>query len=178
MINEVTPQEVRPNIQPETEMPVKVTWSDVKFTVKTTAAKKAKSGPCAASKASTEQQILKGCSGSALPGQVTYIMGSSGAGKTSLLNIISDRFSTKRGNKMEGSVWLNDKTKLDQQVFGQVGAYVMQDDILFAYFTVEEAFNFAARLKLNIPRAEQDIRVQTLMQELGLWDVRKTLVGN
>jgi len=37
--------------------------------------------------------ILKGVSGSAMPGQATYIMGSSGAGKTSLLNLISDRTS-------------------------------------------------------------------------------------
>ena len=30
----------------------------------------------------------------------------------------------------------------------------MQDDVLFQYFTVEEAFNFAAKLKLNVPIAE------------------------
>ena len=54
----------------------------------------------------------------------------------------------------------------------------MQDDILFGYFTVEEAFNFAARLKLNIPIVQQNRRVKKLMQELGLWDIRTTLVGN
>jgi ABC-type multidrug transport system ATPase subunit len=36
---------------------------------------------------------VKGVSGYALPGQTLYIMGSSGAGKTSLLNIISDRIA-------------------------------------------------------------------------------------
>ena len=44
---------------------------------------------------------------------------------------------------------LNDKIKLTQDKFGDLGAYVMQDDILFAHFTVEEAFTFAARLKLK-----------------------------
>ena len=38
-----------------------------------------------------KQKIVKGASGYALPGQTLYIMGSSGAGKTSLLNLISDR---------------------------------------------------------------------------------------
>ena len=80
-------------------------------------------------------------------------MGASGAGKTSLLNIISDRVSLQRGNKVDGKVMINDSKPLTQEVFGGFGAYVMQDDILFAYFTVEEAFNFAAKLKLNLPIA-------------------------
>lgn len=54
----------------------------------------------------------------------------------------------------------------------------MQDDILFSYFTVEEAFNFAARLKLNVAPALQKRRVRHLMTELGLWDIRTTQVGD
>ena len=38
-----------------------------------------------------EVKILKNCTGFANPGQTLYIMGSSGAGKTSLLNALSDR---------------------------------------------------------------------------------------
>lgn len=76
-------------------------------------------------------------------------MGASGAGKTSLLNIISDRISLGRGNEIGGKVMINDRTQLTQENFGGFGAYVMQDDILYRYFTVEEAFEFAARLKLR-----------------------------
>jgi len=39
-------------------------------------------------------------------------MGSSGAGKTSLLNILSDRASSTRGNKLSGKVLVNDATPL------------------------------------------------------------------
>lgn len=47
--------------------------------------------------ASGTKQIIKEASGCALPGETLFIMGSSGAGKTSLLNILSDRVSTSNG---------------------------------------------------------------------------------
>lgn len=48
-----------------------------------------------------------------MPGQTLFIMGSSGAGKTSLLNILSDRASQKRGTKLSGKVMVNDTTPLN-----------------------------------------------------------------
>ena len=39
-------------------------------------------------------------------------------------------------------------------LFARIGAYVMQDDVLFEYFTPKEAITFAARLKLSISKKE------------------------
>lgn len=75
-------------------------------------------------------------------------MGSSGAGKTSLLNMLSDRISTKNGQTLKGEVKVNDTLVVNQKVFGKFGAYVMQDDILYENFSAKEALTFAARLKL------------------------------
>lgn len=130
---------------------IKVTWEDVRFTARIKADIAKDKATCCKSKENVDLEILKGCSGSALPGQCTYIMGASGAGKTSLLNVLSDRISRNRGNKITGKVLMNDQKELTQDLFGDVGAYVMQDDILFSYFTVEECLQFAARLKLNTP---------------------------
>lgn len=91
-----------------------------------------------------------------LPGQTHYIMGASGAGKTSLLNVLSDRIGLKPGDSLAGEIKFNDRYKLDQQMFGKFANYVMQDDIIFRYFTVREALTFAARLKLKVPEPEQD----------------------
>ena len=77
------------------------------------------------------QPIINGVSGYAMPGQTLYIMGSSGAGKTSLLNILSDRISSKGGSRIGGKIMLNDALPLTQKIFGKIGGYVMQDDILF-----------------------------------------------
>lgn len=76
-------------------------------------------------KSTASQKIIKGATGYALPGQTLYMMGSSGAGKTSLLNIVSDRINQSNGSKLTGKVTLNDSTNLDSKTFGAVGSYVM-----------------------------------------------------
>ena len=45
-------------------------------------------------------------------------------------------------------------------MFGSVGGYVMQDDILFTHFSPREALRFAARLKLKTSQKDQDERVE------------------
>jgi len=52
--------------------------------------------------------IVKDCSGFAAPGIATYIMGSSGAGKTSLLNILSDRVVLINKAILSGDILFND----------------------------------------------------------------------
>jgi ABC-type multidrug transport system ATPase subunit len=114
---------------------------------------------------------LKNCSGVLFPGQTHFIMGASGAGKTSLLNVLSDRIGLKQGDSLSGDIKLNDRYTLNQNTFGRFANYVMQDDIIFRYFTVREALTFAARLKLKISEGEQDKRIQKLIDDLGLSQV-------
>ena len=57
-------------------------------------------------------EVLKGITGYALPGQTLYIMGASGAGKTSLMNVLSMRCNLKKC-KLEGKVYLNDTAEMD-----------------------------------------------------------------
>lgn len=125
----------------------------------------------------TRQKILKGVNGYAMPGQTLYIMGSSGAGKTSLLNMISDRISLRNGATSSGTVMINDKTKLTNSVFGNLAAYVMQDDILYQHFTPREALIFAAKLKLGGSDKIQNERVNHLLEELGLSQIADTVIG-
>lgn len=79
-------------------------------------------------------------------------MGSSGAGKTSLLNILCDRVRRGLGKDITGKVLINETVEMTQEVFGDMGGYVMQDDILYSHFTPREALRFAARLKLKDPK--------------------------
>lgn len=118
------------------------------------------------------QMIVKDCSGYAAPGVATYIMGSSGAGKTSLLNILADRVALINKAKLSGQVVFNDEIPINQDTYARYAAYVMQDDILFSHFTCLEALTFSARLRLTTPHSEQDEFVIRIIQELGLYHVK------
>jgi ABC-type multidrug transport system ATPase subunit len=52
---------------------------------------------------------------------------------------------------------------LTAKTFSAHGAYVTQDNLLFEWFTVEEAIMFAASLKLNLGRDERAERVDEII---------------
>jgi len=104
-------------------------------------------------------KVVKNAYGYAMPGQSLYIMGASGAGKTSLLNILGDRCPLRNNAYLGGTMLFNDKVPCNQKTFARYAAYVMQDDVLYQYFSVREALTFAARLKLKIPEEQQDERI-------------------
>ena len=54
----------------------------------------------------------------------------------------------------------------------------MQDDVLFATFTVREALTFAARLKLKVPEREQDMLVEQIILELGMSHIATSEIGD
>ena len=78
--------------------------------------------------------ILDELDGFSLSGQVTAIMGSSGAGKTSLLNALSCRIESSWKSTVSGVIYANG-IKLTNNLFGKIAAYVMQQDILMETLT-------------------------------------------
>lgn len=54
----------------------------------------------------------------------------------------------------------------------------MQDDVLFATFTVREALTFAARLKLKCSIEEQDDQVSKIIEDLGMSHIQNSQIGD
>ena len=77
------------------------------------------------------------------------VMGASGSGKTSLLNVLGQRLGLSPGSTMIGEVRCNDR-KLGSGDFGKFGAFVQQDDVLLETFTPVESFRFAAKLRTTM----------------------------
>ncbi|ETO60345.1 hypothetical protein F444_21428 [Phytophthora nicotianae P1976] len=87
--------------------------------------------------------LLKGISGYALPGTITALMGSSGAGKTTLMDVIAGR---KTGGKVQGQILLNGHPATDLAIRRSTG-YCEQMDIHSESSTFREALTFSAFLR-------------------------------
>ena len=107
-------------------------------------------------------------------GSLTAIIGSTGSGKTSMLNALSDRL---KGGRLEtsGTVLYNDNGKLSSVR----SAYVMQQDVLLPTLTVRETLIYAAELRLPPPTTAVERRqiVEDVILELGLKECANTRIG-
>jgi ABC-type multidrug transport system ATPase subunit len=89
-------------------------------------------------------EILKGVSGSFRPGVLTALMGISGAGKTTLMDVLAGR---KTNGYIKGSINISGYPK-KQETFARVSGYCEQDDIHSPHVTVHESLLFSAWLRL------------------------------
>lgn len=69
------------------------------------------------------KQVLHSAAGYVKPGETVAILGPSGGGKTSLLNVLSGRISLSYGSKYEGNVLANGRPLLRDD-FGKFAAFV------------------------------------------------------
>lgn len=107
-------------------------------------------------------------------------MGPSGAGKTSLLNILAGRATTRGAIEIHSDVRLNnyavDPTSIETR---KMIAFVAQDDSLQPTSTPREAIYFSAKLRLPKTTPEDHLHSLTdsMLEELGLVDCADTIVG-
>lgn len=87
-----------------------------------------------------DKAILKHITGFARPGQLLAIMGPSGAGKTTLMNLLAGRLQLS--GKLEGELLFNGE-KLDRRALKGISGYVLQDDLLHPHLTVRESLEYA-----------------------------------
>lgn len=125
------------------------------------------------------RQILKSISGSIKSGELCALMGASGAGKSSLLNLLAGRIRMSKKKKIAGNVSVNNEL-VSPVKFRKNIAYVMQQDALFATATAREALEFSARLRLppSTSKKERDEIVNDLLKSLGLEKVQDTYCGS
>jgi len=138
---------------------VQLVWQDISLTVSTS------QGP---------REVLKGVSGKARSGCLLAIMGSSGAGKTSLLDVLAQRISGGKITgriRMEGAGW--DGNRQQPSV-----AMVPQSDTLLNSATVKETFETAAILRLgSISDSDLRQRVDSTIRDLKLEKVKDSYIG-
>ncbi|XP_021835261.1 ABC transporter G family member 32 isoform X2 [Spinacia oleracea] len=89
-------------------------------------------------------QLLVDVTGAFRPGVLTALVGVSGAGKTTLMDVLAGR---KTGGHIEGSIFMSGYPKR-QETFARVSGYCEQTDIHSPCLTVLESLLFSAWLRL------------------------------
>ncbi|XP_050431659.1 ATP-binding cassette sub-family G member 1-like [Adelges cooleyi] len=92
-----------------------------------------------------KKTVLNGINGAFSYGQFCAIIGCSGCGKSSLLNILSGY----NANNYSGTILINNKLR-DIKLFKKQSCYIMQEDHLYNEFTINEAMEFAMKLKNSV----------------------------
>ncbi|KAI9156674.1 hypothetical protein LWI28_010400 [Acer negundo] len=120
-------------------------------------------------------QLLQDITGAFRPGVLTALMGVSGAGKTTLMDVLSGR---KTSGNIEGEVRVRGYPKV-QDTYARVSGYCEQTDTHSPQITVEESVIFSAWLRLptHIDRHTKSAFVQEVLQLIELDEIKDALVG-
>ncbi|XP_061351433.1 pleiotropic drug resistance protein 3-like isoform X2 [Gastrolobium bilobum] len=149
--------------------PLTITFKDVQYFVDTPPEMK-KHG-------SNEKklQLLRDITGAFRPGILSALMGVSGAGKTTLMDVLSGR---KTGGIIEGDIRIGGYPKV-QKTFARVSGYCEQNDIHSPYITVEESVTYSAWLRLptEIDSVTKGKFVEEVLETIELDDIKDCLVG-
>eukprot|EP00644_Phytophthora_capsici_P012747 jgi/Phyca11/21930/fgenesh1_pg.PHYCAscaffold_232_\ len=110
---------------------------------------------------------FKDLCGYALPGTMTALMGSSGAGKTTLMDVIAGR---KTGGTIKGEILLNGYPATDLAIRRCTG-YCEQQDVHSEGATIREALTFSAFLRQDSSVSER-AKLASVEECLDLLDMR------
>ena len=122
------------------------------------------------------KQILSGVTGAVHPGELLAIMGASGAGKTTFLDILARK--NKRGTTTS-EFWLNGEKVTDDEYRSVIG-FVDQEDTMLPTLTVHETIMDSAQLRLpkEMSWASKVQKVEDVERQLGIYHIRHQIIGS
>jgi len=119
--------------------------------------------------------VLDHVYGQVFPGELCCILGESGSGKTSLLDILA---GMDKSGRVRGDIAIDGRPRPRDFKF-QAG-YVQQNDAMLGTLTVQEQLMYSAELRLpmGVSRGDKEALVEDTMRELGLINRRHTFIGS
>lgn len=122
------------------------------------------------------RQILDGVQGGVHSGELMAIMGASGAGKTTFLDILARK--NKKG--VSGGDFYVNGEQIPKVDFKSVIGFVDQDDYMLPTLTVYETILDSAKLRLpkdmSLPAKQR--KVEDVMKQLGIVHIRDSIIGS
>ncbi|PIN12257.1 Pleiotropic drug resistance proteins (PDR1-15), ABC superfamily [Handroanthus impetiginosus] len=120
-------------------------------------------------------QLLREITGAFRPGVLTALMGVSGAGKTTLMDVLAGR---KTGGYIEGDIRISGFPK-NQETFARISGYCEQNDIHSPQVTVRESLIYSAFLRLpkEFNKEQKMAFVDEVMDLVELDNLKDAIVG-
>ncbi|KAJ6348196.1 hypothetical protein OIU76_004634 [Salix suchowensis] len=120
-------------------------------------------------------QLLREVTGAFRPGVLTALMGVSGAGKTTLMDVLAGR---KTGGYIDGDIRISGFPK-KQETFARISGYCEQNDIHSPQVTVKESLIYSAFLRLpkEVSKQEKMIFVDEVTELVELDNLKDAIVG-
>ena len=145
--------------------PVTLSFEDICYDVK-------------ASTSNEQLRLLHNANGAFKSGRMCALMGSSGAGKTTLMDVIALRKTT---GTVHGDIRLNGHPQ-EAVAFRRCSGYVEQFDVQSPQLTIRETVLFSARLRLDAKKVKTDEEKQNfsdqVLRTLELTSLADCLVGS
>ncbi|TFK70356.1 hypothetical protein BDN72DRAFT_818822 [Pluteus cervinus] len=150
-------------------------WSDVSYTIPAEKSSGLFGGSSSKGAGEGDKAILDCVSGTLAPGQMMAILGPSGAGKTTLIELLARK---DKSGVLTGSVLYTSESESNPEGI-RIG-FVPQQDVLPPMLTVSEALLFAARLRLpeTVTDSEKKEQVDEWMKKLGIDHLKDTRIGS
>lgn len=119
--------------------------------------------------------IMRGPSGKFAPGTSTAIMGASGAGKTTIMNLVTGKVA-----KTSGVIRVNGEECASLAKWRSRVAFVPQEDVMHRQLTVLEnlTFSASARLPATWPEARKRELVMKVLYVLNLVKIQHSKIGD
>ena len=120
-------------------------------------------------------QLLQEVTGAFRPGVLTALMGVSGAGKTTLMDVLAGR---KTGGYIEGVIRISGFPK-KQETFARISGYCEQTDIHSPQVTVKESLIYSAFLRLpkEVNDKEKMVRIKIMLIAYQMYSLNLTTIA-
>ncbi|XP_051118241.1 pleiotropic drug resistance protein 2-like isoform X2 [Andrographis paniculata] len=164
-----SPMHTAPKVMALPFRPLSLVFDNVNYFVDMPAEMKAKGAQ------DDRLQLLHHVNGTFRPGVLTALVGVSGAGKTTLMDVLAGR---KTGGYIEGNINISGYPK-KQETFARISGYCEQNDIHSPHVTVFESVLYSAWLRLpkEVEEASRKAFVNEVMALVELTSLRNSLVG-